>query len=87
MNSEGFRVGDFWIEWRDEDAISITNTRLGRFAIIHGGDLEGLLSGVVESAHLSMREAVCASSPTGQHIVDTSMESGPNNCFHCERPM
>lgn len=29
----------------------------------------------------------CANSPTGFHIVDTSMESGPNNCFHCERPM
>lgn len=26
-------------------------------------------------------------SPTGFHQVDTSMESGPNNCFHCERPM
>lgn len=38
------------------------------------------------------REAIarvrdCPSSPTGKHIVDTSMESGPNNCFHCERPM
>jgi hypothetical protein len=29
----------------------------------------------------------CPSSPTGKHQVDTSMESGPNNCFHCERPM
>ena len=29
----------------------------------------------------------CASSPDGKHQVDTSMESGPNNCFHCERPM
>jgi hypothetical protein len=58
VNSEGFRVGDFWIEWRDEDTISITNTRLGRAAIIHGGDLEGLLSGLVESVHLSVREAL-----------------------------
>lgn len=32
-------------------------------------------------------EGECPSSPAGQHIVDTSMESGPNNCFHCEKPM
>lgn len=30
---------------------------------------------------------LCPSSPWRIHIVDTSMESGPNNCFHCERPM
>lgn len=58
MNSEGFRVGDFLIEWRDEDTISITNTRLGRSAILHGGDFESLLSGLVESVHLSVREAL-----------------------------
>ncbi len=29
----------------------------------------------------------CPHSPTGFHIVDTSIESGPNNCFHCEAPM
>lgn len=33
------------------------------------------------------RGTECANSPTGFHIVDISMESGPNNCFHCERPM
>jgi len=58
MNSEGFRVGDFWIEWRDVDTVSISNTRLGRSAVIHGGDLESLLSGLVESAFLSVREAI-----------------------------
>lgn len=60
MNSEGFRVGNFWIEWRDDETVSITNTRLGRSAVIHGGDLESLLSGLVESAFLSAREAVQA---------------------------
>lgn len=25
--------------------------------------------------------------PSGKHQVDTSMESGPNNCFFCEQPM
>ena len=29
----------------------------------------------------------CTSSPDGFHHVDTSMESGPNNCFHCEGKM
>ena len=29
----------------------------------------------------------CPLSPDGRHHVDTSMESGPNNCFHCEQPM
>lgn len=58
MESTGFRVGDYWIEWRDEDTLSITNTKLGRFAIIRGGDMESLLSGLVESAHLSVMEAM-----------------------------
>lgn len=60
MNGEGFRVGDFWIEWRDEDTVLITNTSLGRSAVIHGGDLESLLSGLVESVFLSVREALAA---------------------------
>lgn len=60
MNGEGFRVGDFWIEWRDEEVVSITNTRLGRSAVLHGGDFESLLSGLVESVFLSVREAVSA---------------------------
>lgn len=29
----------------------------------------------------------CPTSPTRRHIIDTSMESGPHNCFHCERSM
>lgn len=29
----------------------------------------------------------CPLSPTSRHQVDTSMESGPNNCFYCERAM
>ncbi len=29
----------------------------------------------------------CEQSPDGSHQVDTSMESGPNNCFYCEKPM
>ncbi len=29
----------------------------------------------------------CPNRPGHRCQVDTSMESGPNNCFHCERPM
>lgn len=58
MNSEGFRVGHFWIEWRDDETVQISNTFLGRNAILHGGDFESLLSGLVESVHLSLREAL-----------------------------
>lgn len=29
----------------------------------------------------------CPSRPGHRCQVDTSMESGPNNCFHCERSM
>lgn len=58
MHSEGFRVGNYWIEWRDEETLSITNTRLGRNAVLHGGDFESILSGMVEMANLSVREAV-----------------------------
>lgn len=25
--------------------------------------------------------------PSRRHQVDTTMESGPNNCFFCEKPM
>lgn len=36
---------------------------------------------------LPKRGTNCPASHDGHHHVDTSMESGPNNCFHCERPM
>jgi len=32
-------------------------------------------------------EPECANSPNGRHQVDTTMESGPYNCFYCERSM
>lgn len=34
-----------------------------------------------------VRGTECPSSHDGRHHVDTSMESGPNNCFHCEADM
>ena len=33
------------------------------------------------------RGTECPTSHDGFHHVDTSMESGPNNCFHCEGKM
>lgn len=29
----------------------------------------------------------CPNSPDGRCHADTSMETGPNNCFYCERSM
>lgn len=58
MNGEGFRVGHFWIEWLDDDVVSITNTHLGRSAMLHGGDFESILSGMVECANLSIKDAL-----------------------------
>jgi len=35
----------------------------------------------------ALRAVGCPLSPNGSHQVDTSMESGPDNCFYCEQPM
>jgi len=58
MNSEGFRVGDFWIEWRDDETVQITNTRYGRYTMLRSVDFEHFLSAMVETAELSVREAL-----------------------------
>jgi hypothetical protein len=58
-------------------------------------DPEIMCSEVIEAVESALetikpvptKPRVCPSSPNGQHQVDTSMESGPNNCFHCEAPM
>lgn len=41
----------------------------------------------LEDGNLDDTEPECPASPFGRHQVDTSMESGPNNCFYCERSM
>ena len=46
-----------------------------------GPDKVAMLPALIESPRQ------CPSSPDCRHQVDTSMESGPNNCFHCEQPM
>lgn len=45
------------------------------------------LADLIEQGKWRTIGAECPHSPAGFHIVDTSMESGPNNCFHCEAPM
>lgn len=58
MLENGFRVGDIFLEWRDEDTVLVQNTKLGRGAVIHGGDLEGMLNALVESTFLVERELI-----------------------------
>ncbi len=49
--------------------------------------------GTLQALHVHERapseQRECALSPlsSGHHQVDTSMETGPNNCFFCEKPM
>lgn len=58
MEEQGFRVGHYLIEWADDERVMISNTYLGRSAVLHGGDLESILSGMVECASLTVREAL-----------------------------
>ena len=58
MEEQGFRVGHYLIEWRDDDVVQISNTHLGRSAILYGGDFESILSGIIECANLSIRDAL-----------------------------
>lgn len=46
-----------------------------------------LKRGTFEVIGKKRRGTECPSSHDGFHHVDTSMESGPNNCFHCEGKM
>lgn len=39
------------------------------------------------SGEKAAEECPASPLPSGSHQVDTSMESGPNNCFFCEKPM
>jgi hypothetical protein len=59
--------------------------RDGARSVVQAFIAEGLA--VVEAPPKWNRGDECPSSPTGKHIVDSTMESGPNNCFHCEGRM
>ena len=58
MEEQGFRVGHYLIEWADDDIVQISNTHLGRSAILNGRDFESILSGMIECANLSIRDAL-----------------------------
>lgn len=62
-------------EWSDNGQVVYASTR----------------PGIIEEIDIWIEEHApeCAASPlpSGNHQVDTSMESGPNNCFFCEAPM
>lgn len=60
-------------------------SRDGARAVVRALEREGWA--VVEAPPNWNRGDECPSSPTGKHIVDSTMESGPNNCFHCEGKM
>lgn len=52
-----------------------------------------MLAGLVDRAESATTAAdpsqppECPHSPNGRHQVDTSMETGSNNCFFCQEPM
>ncbi len=59
--------------------------RIGAKAVLAMLEREGMA--IVDIPPPFNRGDECPSSEDGFHHVDTSMESGPNNCFHCEMPM
>ena len=59
--------------------------RLALFMHENGSALIDTLS--QPNASNGVRECPVSPLPSGEHQVDTSMESGPNNCFFCDQPM
>lgn len=57
----------FYAHWNERD---------GAIAVLKALEDDGIVKTFV-------RGTECPHSPTGSHIVVTSMESGPNNCFYC----
>lgn len=60
------------------------NARDGARSVVRALEAHGY--GVIEAPSNWRRGDECPASPTGRHIVDSTMESGPNNCFHLENP-
>lgn len=71
------------------DLIEVIGQWLGRDC--NWGDFEKALDAIISPDEVSTVVVAikhpCPSSPDGKHQVDCTMESGPNNCFHCEKPM
>jgi len=71
-----YRAGAKFAERLYEDRF----TRLTEANAAQAREIEGLREALTPKP----KGTDCPQSPTGFHIVDTSMESGSNNCFHCE---
>lgn len=48
-NSGNFTNGSFTLSWEDIDRVRVLNNRIGRYAIICGGDLEGMFNALIQS--------------------------------------
>jgi hypothetical protein len=78
---------ELWLAWPDglrDGWPTVTNEQVESWLFVLPNHLAGISTPTAQQA---TDERECPSSPDGRHQVDTSMESGPNNCFHCERPM
>ena len=49
--------------------------------------MQWLTDNGLEIVAAPVRGTECPTSLDGWHHVDTSMENGPDNCFHCAKPM
>lgn len=44
-----FTNGTFTLFWQDVDTVRVQNNRLQKYALIHGGDLEGMFNALIQS--------------------------------------
>ena len=48
-NSGNFTNGSFTLAWEDVDRVRVINNRVGKYALICGGDLEGMFNALIQS--------------------------------------
>lgn len=72
---------------RSTDDPSMVDAETLLDSVQSGGEIGQLAKAeIMRRLKVCKRATECPSSPDGGHQVDTSMESGPNNCFLCEQP-
>lgn len=77
-----------WKDGRFGQAYDLIAEALKERGVIHWTRHKLLVAIELEDGNFDPdSEPECPASHDGRHHVDTSMESGPNNCFHCERSM
>lgn len=73
---------------RDETCLMCEGKKMGPGEFCIAGCRDGVVRWTAANVLRNVKPWLeCPRSPDGKHQVDTSMESGPNNCFHCEQPM